>query len=77
MDNLAQEADTILKRNLMWMKNLIYPPFSQNKELQRGIRGHSDSRGCLEAATHGSSLINLVACHHVSNLTQTTLDQYM
>ena len=30
-----------------------------------------DSRGCLEAATHASSLINLVACHHVSNLTQT------
>ena len=36
-----------------------------------------DSRGCLEAATHASSLINLVACHHVSNLTQTTLDQYV
>ena len=38
-----------------------------------------DSRGCLEAATHVSSnsLINLVTCHHVSNLTQTTLDQYV
>ena len=36
-----------------------------------------DSRGCLEAATHASSLINLVACHHVSNLTQSTLDQYL
>ena len=36
-----------------------------------------DSRGCLEAATHASSLINLVSCHHVSNLTQTTLDQYV
>ena len=33
-----------------------------------------DSRGCLEAATHASSLINLVACHHV---TQITLDQYL
>ena len=38
-----------------------------------------DSRGCLEAATHASSnsLINVVACHHVFNLTQTTLDQYV
>ena len=38
-----------------------------------------DSRSCLEAATHVSSnsLINLVACHHTSNLTQTTLDQYL
>ena len=38
-----------------------------------------DSRGCLEVATHVSSysLINLVACHHVSHLTQTTLDQYV
>ena len=68
----------------MWMNNLIYPSFCQNKELQRGNTIEDsqiflDSRGCLEAATHVSSnsLINLVACHHVSNLTQTTLDQYV
>ena len=66
----------------MWMKNLIYPPFSQNKELKSGQSLEDsqiflDSRGCLKATTHASSLINLVACHHVSNLTQTTLDQYL
>ena len=82
MDNLAQEeiAVTIEEESDVDEEFDISPPFSQNKELQRGntiIRGHSDSRGCLEAATHASSLINLVACHHVSNLTQTTLDQYM
>ena len=69
----------------MWMKNFynISLPSPKIKSYREAIQLLEDSqifldsRGCLKAATHASSnsLINLVAWHHVSNLTQTTLDQ--
>ena len=60
--------------------SLPYPKIKSYREVIQSLEDSQvflDSRGCLEAATPASSLINLVSCHHVSNLTQTTLDQYL
>ena len=85
MDNLVQEeiADTTEEESDVDEEFDISLPSPKIKSYREAIQSLEDSqifldsRGCLEAATHASSLINLVACHHVSNLTQTTLDQYM
>ena len=81
MDNLVH--DTTEEESDVDEEFDISLPSSKIKSYREVIQSleHSqiflDSRGCLEAATHASSLINLVPCHHVSNLTQTTLDQYL
>ena len=85
MDNLVQEeiADTTEEEFDVGEEFDISIPSPQIKSYREAIqsfttvRSFLDSQGFLEAATHASSLINLVACHHVSNLTQTTLDQYV
>ena len=87
MDNLVQEeiADTTEEESDVDEEFDISLPSPKIKSYREAIQSLEDSqifldsRGCLEAATHVSSnsLINLVACHHVSNLTQTTLDQYV
>ena len=82
MENLVQEeiADTTDEESDVDEEFDISLPSPKIKSYREAIQSLEDSqivldsRGCLEAATHVSSnsLIN-----HVSNLTQTTLDQYM
>ena len=77
MDNLVQEeiADTTEEESDVDEEFDISLPFPKIKSYREAIQSLKDSqiflgsRSCLEAATHVSSnsLINLVACHHVSN----------
>ena len=81
MDNLAQEVTvTVEDESDVDEEFDLSPPSPKIKSYREAIQSLEDiqmfleSRGCLKAASNVSSMINQVASHHVSSITQTTLD---